>query len=77
MGFEVRKTDHAGAKNGGGAWCCRAVAKAESSRVRRRVDDPAAVAEAAEDYNVGADARHQSPARSSQRLPGELPFMGR
>jgi hypothetical protein len=29
------KTEHNGAKNGGGAWCKRVVAKAESRKLRR------------------------------------------
>jgi hypothetical protein len=36
MAFRVRKTDHAGAKNGGGDWGTRAEAKQQSARLRRR-----------------------------------------
>jgi hypothetical protein len=36
MAFRVTKTEHAGAKNGGGHWGTRAEAKHQSSRRRRR-----------------------------------------
>lgn len=38
MGYERLKTEHAGAKNGGGAWMTRAEAKLVSNR-RRRADE--------------------------------------
>jgi hypothetical protein len=38
MAFENIKTEHNGAKNGGGAWMKRADAKKNSNRVRRSVD---------------------------------------
>lgn len=38
MGYEKLKTEHAGAKNGGGAWTTRAEAKRASNR-GRRVED--------------------------------------
>lgn len=38
MGYERLKTEHAGAKNGGGAWMTRAEAKLASNR-RRRADE--------------------------------------
>jgi hypothetical protein len=38
MAFKVRKTEHAGAKNGGGHWGHRLDAKHQSSR-RRRIAD--------------------------------------
>jgi hypothetical protein len=38
MGYERIKTEHAGAKNGGGAWMTRAEAKRVSKRKRRQAD---------------------------------------
>jgi hypothetical protein len=38
MGYERIKTEHAGAKNGGGAWMTRAEAKQASKRRRRETD---------------------------------------
>jgi hypothetical protein len=38
MGYERIKPEHAGAKNGGGAWMTRAEAKQTAKRRRRRVD---------------------------------------
>jgi hypothetical protein len=38
MAHSVKKTEHAGAKNGGGHWGCRAEAKAGSRRRRRALD---------------------------------------
>jgi len=77
MGFEIRKTDHSGAKNGGGAWCARAVAKAESSRVRRRVGDLLAVSEGVGGYLADASADRPAAVSPSQRVSGELPFTER
>lgn len=39
MGHKRIKTEHAGPKNGGGAWMTRAEAKQAAKRQRRRVDD--------------------------------------
>ncbi len=38
MGYERIKTDHAGAKNGGGAWMTRTEAKQTAKRRRRQLD---------------------------------------
>lgn len=38
MAYSVRKTEHCGAKNGGGFWGLRVEAKAASDRVRRAND---------------------------------------
>ena len=38
MGFEAIKTEHAGAKNGGGHWGTRADAKTISNHARRVAD---------------------------------------
>lgn len=38
MGLEKVKPDHNGAKNGGGAHCCRLDAKTASRKIRRRTD---------------------------------------
>jgi len=38
MAYERIKTEHAGAKNGGGAWMTRAEAKLVSKRKRRQAD---------------------------------------
>jgi hypothetical protein len=38
MGYERIKTEHNGAKNGGGAWMTRAEAKKVSKRERRQTD---------------------------------------
>lgn len=48
------KTEHAGAKNGGGWWGHREEAKA-LSRVHRRLDDGAAVAEQLDELDVPED----------------------
>lgn len=77
MAFETQKTNHVGAKNGGGEWCCRAVAKAESSRVRRQVDDRAAVSDGRADYLFGAAVGYRVSVSPSQGIAGELPFKAR
>lgn len=77
VGSEIRKTDHSGAKNGGGGWCVRAVAKAESSRVRRRVDDLLAVSDGVGDYFADASADRQAALSPFQGVSGELPFTER
>ncbi len=38
MGYERIKAEHAGAKNGGGAWMTRAEAKQTAKRKRRQTD---------------------------------------
>jgi hypothetical protein len=38
MAYRVEKTDHAGAKNGGGHWGTRAEAKKHSARQRRQAE---------------------------------------
>lgn len=38
MAYERIKTEHAGAKNGGGAWMTRAEAKENARRRRRQID---------------------------------------
>jgi hypothetical protein len=42
VAYEVKKTEHAGAKNGGGYWGTRADAK-KGSKKARRANDKAAV----------------------------------
>lgn len=42
MAYERIKIEHAGAKNGGGAWMTRAEAKENSRRRRRQLDKQAA-----------------------------------
>ena len=44
MGYERIKTEHAGAKNGGGAWMTRAAAKRTAKRNRRQIDKRSAAA---------------------------------
>lgn len=41
MGHERIKTEHAGAKNGGGAWMTRAEEKQATKRKRRQMDKEA------------------------------------
>ena len=41
VGYERIKTEHAGAKNGGGAWMNRAEAKETARRRRRQIDKQA------------------------------------
>jgi hypothetical protein len=41
MGYEKIKTEHAGAKNRGGAWMTRAMAKLTSKHQRRQADKQA------------------------------------
>ena len=41
MAYERIKTEHAGAKNGGGAWMTRAEAKQTAKRQRRQIDKQA------------------------------------
>lgn len=36
MGYDLKKPDHVGAKNGGGYWSTRSDAKAQASHVRRQ-----------------------------------------
>jgi len=38
MSYERIKTEHAGAKNGGGAWMTRAAAKQTAKHKRRQID---------------------------------------
>jgi hypothetical protein len=38
MALDKVKPDHNGAKNGGGAFCCREDAKRASNKIRRRMD---------------------------------------
>lgn len=38
MGYERIKTEHAGAKNGGGAWMTRAAAKQTAKHKRRQIN---------------------------------------
>lgn len=47
-GYRGMKTEHAGAKNGGGAWMRRAEAK-RASRKRRRTNEKDIVRDAAKD----------------------------
>ncbi len=77
MAFEIRKTNHTGAENGGGAWCSRAIAKVESSRVRRRVDDPVAVSDGLADFFAGRTAGRQLQDGPSHSLWRQLPFKAR
>lgn len=39
MGYKRLKTEHAGAKNGGGAWMTRAEAKESARRKRRQAEE--------------------------------------
>jgi len=48
MAYERIKTEHAGAKNGGGAWMTRAEAKQTAKR-QRRLEDEAAIQTEAND----------------------------
>jgi len=41
LAYERIKTEHAGAKNGGGAWMTRAEAKQTAKRQRRQIDKQA------------------------------------
>jgi hypothetical protein len=41
VGYKRVKTEHAGAKNGGGAWMTRAEAKESARRKRRQADEAA------------------------------------
>jgi hypothetical protein len=49
------KTEHTGAKNGGGYWGLRVEAKAES-RVKRRHDDRAEIEERLEDVRADPES---------------------
>ena len=44
MSYERIKTEHAGAKNGGGAWMTRAAAKRTAKHNRRQIDKRSAAA---------------------------------
>lgn len=63
MAYKVKKTEHAGPKNGGGYWGLRADAKHESSRARRIADRSIVEAETALDDGtlemVSLDGRDQ------------------
>jgi hypothetical protein len=56
VAYEKLKTEHAGAKNGGGAWVTRAEAKA-ASKHRRRVADAVAITAGFESTAAGCRAR--------------------
>lgn len=49
MGYERIKPEHAGAKNGGGAWMAQAEAKETAKRQRRQEDKDAAGGDQATD----------------------------
>jgi hypothetical protein len=59
MAYKRIKPEHAGAKNGGGAWMTRAEAKQTAKRQRRRVDgiDAALSTDLREDRWATANAR--------------------
>lgn len=55
MGHGVRKTEHAGAKKGNGAyWGIKQIAKSESNRLRREIDKLESLTEG-EELNRGED----------------------
>jgi hypothetical protein len=59
MAYERIKTEHAGAKNGGGGWMTRAEAKQTARHQRRRADQTEAQGEGGEveDHWATANAR--------------------
>jgi hypothetical protein len=59
VAYERIKTEHAGAKNGGGAWMTRAEAKQTAKRQRRQTDESEAdlSTEEHEDRRASANAR--------------------
>jgi hypothetical protein len=61
VGYERVKTEHAGAKNGGGAWMTRTEAKESARRRRRQIDKQDATALGAEmaDTLVGVTTREK------------------
>ncbi len=69
MGYERIKTEHAGAKNGGGAWMTRTEAK-ETSRRRRRQIDKQDATEARPDERLHTEPQESSSTRSTE-LPKE------
>jgi hypothetical protein len=63
MAYERIKTEHAGAKNGGGTWMTRAEAK-QTARRQRRQEDEIEVALSAEEQDnrwATANARGSNP----------------
>jgi hypothetical protein len=69
VGYERIKAEHAGAKNGGGAWMTRAAAK-ETSRRRRRQIDKQDSTEARPDERLNTEPQESSSTRSTE-LPKE------
>jgi hypothetical protein len=65
MAYKRLKTEHAGAKNGGGAWMTRAEAKESAKRKRRQADEGTAAAEGPLDDRGNLD---QFSARSSRAV---------
>lgn len=77
MGYERIKPEHAGAKNGGGAWMTRTEAKQTSKRRRRQEDKGAAEGDRAVDEWGGLDefsARGSEP--TLQRLDKQEAAVG-
>jgi hypothetical protein len=65
VGYERIKTEHAGAKNGDGAWMTRSEAK-ESARRRRRQIDKQDAAEALPDEQLHTEPQESSSTRSTE-----------
>ena len=61
MGYKAKKTDHAGAKHGNGAyWGPKRDAKKESDKIRRRATRDLLMAEEWPDLNEEARQRDQT-----------------
>ena len=71
MAYERIKTEHAGAKNGGGGWMTRTEAKQTARHQRRRADQTEAQGEGGEveDHWATANAREGALACLGWRLP--------
>jgi hypothetical protein len=67
LGYERIKTEHTGAKNGGGAWMTRAEAKETSRRRRRQIDEQDAT-EAHTDKRLHTEPHASSSTRSTELL---------
>lgn len=65
MAYKRIKTEHAGAKNGGGAWMTRAEAKENAKRKRRQIDKLDA-ADGQDDERSHAGTRKSRPTGSAE-----------
>jgi len=65
VGSERVKTEHAGAKNGGGAWMTRAAAKQSARRKRRQIEKALKGERSLDDWGTWTSSAHRHRAAFS------------